>query len=49
MKARLGFALASALMLLGLASATRAQTKDSVAGYEKVRKIAIGGEGGWDS
>ena len=43
---RLGFALASALMLLGLASTAKAQ--DPASRYEKVRKITIGGEGGWD-
>ena len=43
---RPGFALASALMLL--ASAPMAGAQDPVARYEKVRKIAIGGEGGWD-
>ncbi|HWE36590.1 MAG TPA: YncE family protein [Isosphaeraceae bacterium] len=46
MKLRLGFALASALIVFGLASTTKAQ--DPAARYEKVRKIAIGGEGGWD-
>ena len=44
--ARPGFAMGSALMLLGLASTTRAE--DPSTRYEKVRKIAIGGEGGWD-
>ena len=44
--ARLGFALAPALMLLGLVSTARSQAPD--ARYEKVRKITIGGEGGWD-
>ncbi len=43
---RLGFAFGSALMLCGLATPTPAQ--DPIARYEKVRKIAIGGEGGWD-
>ncbi len=43
---RLGFALASALMLLGLASTARAQGPDPR--YEKVHKITIGGEGSWD-
>ena len=46
--ARLGFALASALMILGLTSQAPAQTKGPVASYEKVRKITIGGEGSWD-
>ncbi len=41
----LGFALASALMLLHFTSPTQAQDTSR---YEKVRKIAIGGEGGWD-
>jgi len=44
--ARLGFGLASALMLLGLASTAQAQAP--AARYEKVHKITIGGEGGWD-
>ncbi len=46
--ARPGFAPGSALLLLllGLASTTRAE--DVSTRYEKVRKIAIGGEGGWD-
>jgi DNA-binding beta-propeller fold protein YncE len=46
MKLRLGFALASALMLSGLAASTKAQ--DPASRYDKVRKIAIGGDGGWD-
>jgi hypothetical protein len=33
-------------MLSGLASTTKA--RDPIARYEKVRKIAIGGERGWD-
>jgi YVTN family beta-propeller protein len=52
MKTRLGFGLASALTLLGLATSANAQgqapAQDPVARYEKVRKIAIGGEGSWD-
>ncbi len=44
--ARLGFALGSVLLLLGLVTATRAE--DPSTRYEKVRKITIGGEGGWD-
>jgi DNA-binding beta-propeller fold protein YncE len=43
---RLGFALASALMMLGLASTAQSQAPD--ARYEKVHKITIGGEGSWD-
>ena len=44
--ARFGLTLSSALMLLGLSWTARAQAPE--ARYEKVRKIAIGGEGGWD-
>ena len=44
--ARLGFGLASALTLLGLVLPAQAQSPS--ARYEKVRKITIGGEGGWD-
>jgi DNA-binding beta-propeller fold protein YncE len=43
---RIGFALATALMLLALGSTTQAQAPD--ARYEKVHKITIGGEGSWD-
>ncbi len=46
MKTPLGFALATGLALLALAPASEAQ--DPAARYEKVRKIAVGGEGGWD-
>jgi len=45
MKTPLGFTLASALMLLSFAPSSHAQDPTR---YEKVRKIAIGGEGGWD-
>jgi len=44
--ARLGLALISALLLLAPASPAAAQ--DLSARYDKVRKIEIGGEGGWD-
>jgi DNA-binding beta-propeller fold protein YncE len=43
---RLGFALTPALLCLALVPPVKAQ--DPAARYEKVRKIAIGGEGGWD-
>jgi DNA-binding beta-propeller fold protein YncE len=43
---KLGFALAPALWLLALVLPAGAQ--DPSARYEKVRKIEIGGEGGWD-
>jgi DNA-binding beta-propeller fold protein YncE len=46
MRMRPGFALAAALMLLGQSATAKAQ--DPIARYGKVRKIAIGGEGGWD-
>jgi DNA-binding beta-propeller fold protein YncE len=46
MRTRLASALASVLLLSGIPATTTAQ--DQVAPYEKVRKIAIGGEGGWD-
>jgi len=39
------FALMSALVL---ALVTPAGAQDLLSGYEKVRKLAIGGEGGWD-
>jgi DNA-binding beta-propeller fold protein YncE len=42
---RLGFAVAPALVLALVASAS---AQDPLAGYDKVHKIAIGGEGGWD-
>lgn len=42
---RLGFALAPALLL---ASIPPAGAQPPAARYDKVRKIAIGGEGGWD-
>jgi DNA-binding beta-propeller fold protein YncE len=43
--ARLRFVLIPALVL---ASAAPVGAQDPLAGYEKVRKIAIGGEGSWD-
>ena len=46
LKMPLGFALATGLALLAPAPASEAQ--DPAARYEKVRKIAVGGEGGWD-
>ncbi len=45
MVARRGFALMSALVL---ALVSPAGAQDSLSGYEKVRKLEIGGEGGWD-
>jgi DNA-binding beta-propeller fold protein YncE len=42
---KLRFVLVPALLL---ASVALVRAQDPVAGYEKVRKIAIGGEGGWD-
>ena len=45
MVVRRGFALISALVL---ALVTPASAHDPLSGYEKVRKLAIGGEGGWD-
>jgi len=46
MKFRLEFALAPTMILSALASTAGA--REPVGGYEKVRKIAVGGEGGWD-
>lgn len=45
MMVRRGFVLMSALVL---AVVTPAGAQDPLSGYEKVRKLAIGGEGGWD-
>src|SRR5260370_42556188 len=42
---RLGFAAAPALLLALVASSS---AQDPLAGYDKVHKIAVGGEGGWD-
>jgi DNA-binding beta-propeller fold protein YncE len=44
--ARLGFALTPALLLLALVPPAKAQ--NPLARYQKVHKIEIGGEGGWD-
>lgn len=45
MVVRRGFVLMSALVL---ALVTPAGAEDPLSGYEKVRKLAMGGEGGWD-
>jgi DNA-binding beta-propeller fold protein YncE len=45
MMARRVFLLMFALVL---ALVTSAGARDPLSGYEKVRKLAIGGEGGWD-
>jgi len=45
MMVRRVFVLMSALVL---ALVTPAGAQDPLSGYEKVRKLAIGGEGGWD-
>ena len=45
MLVRPGFALLSAL-LLSMVGTVSAQ--DPLGSYDKVRKIAVGGEGGWD-
>ena len=44
--ARLGFALTPALLLLALLPPAKGQ--NPLARYEKIHKIEIGGEGGWD-
>jgi hypothetical protein len=46
MRTRLASVLAPFLLLAGIPTTTTAQYP--VARYEKVRKIAIGGEGSWD-
>jgi DNA-binding beta-propeller fold protein YncE len=46
MRGKLGIAVTPALLLLALVPPVGAQ--DPSARYEKVRKIEIGGEGGWD-
>ncbi len=46
MRARIASTVVMATILLGASATTKAQ--DVVDRYEKVRKIAIGGEGGWD-
>ena len=43
---RLGFAVSSVVLLATLVPPVKAQ--DPAARYDNVRKIAIGGEGGWD-